>query len=266
MKILKLLHLLVISVLIVSCGKETTKIIKITPQNMSRDIVHTEESKEYSYYKKDQSHDMLTLKAVCLTSNMNIDKNSNVAWQVEYKNKLLPLPVYTEKGDPMFVQNNSELTFFLSNVNNLGQYTVKAYSDNGRCEYANISVLSPYKLSSSIVVDSNDLKHKITVGDNTTLVRGKTYSFRLTNPVSFGNVTWSVYGGNKNDALISSNSFTDNNIARVGLSNINTYGDEAVFLSLSDEQTASHVFLTASTPYESHTITINAIPPKTDLS
>ena len=266
MKILKLLHLLVISVLIVSCGKETTKIIKITPQNMSRDIVHTEESKEYSYYKKDQSHDMLTLKAVCLTSNMNIDKNSNIAWQVEYKNKLLPLPVYTEKGDPMFVQNNNALTVFLSNVNNLGQYTVKAYSDNGRCEYANISVLSPYKLSSSIVVDSNDLKHKITVGDNTTLVRGKTYSFRLTNPVSFGNVTWSVYGGNKNDALISSNSFTDNNIARVGLSNINTYGDEAVFLSLSDEQTASHVFLTASTPYESHTITINAIPPKTDLS
>lgn len=266
MKILKLLHLLVISVLIVSCGKETTKIIKITPQNMSRDIVHTEESKEYSYYKKDQSHDMLTLKAVCLTSNMNIDKNSNVAWQVEYKNKLLPLPVYTEKGDPMFVQNNSELTVFLSNVNNLGQYTVKAYSDNGRYEYANISVLSPYKLSSSIVVDSNDLKHKIAVGDNTTLVRGKTYSFRLTNAASFGNVTWSVYGGNKNDALISSNSFTDNNIARVGLSNINTYGDEAVFLSLSDEQTASHVFLTASTPYESHTITINAIPPKTDLS
>ena len=116
----KLVTLIFIIVLFISCGNETIKTVEITPLNMSDAVVHQDGPKNYSYYKNGQRGDLLTFKAVCTTANMVKDKNSNVSWHVEYNGEELHLPLYSDNGKPIFIPNHNELSVFLSNIDTLG--------------------------------------------------------------------------------------------------------------------------------------------------
>lgn len=267
MKLLKVFNLLVLFFLLTSCGENSIKTVEIVASSLPPSVNASIDSSKFVYYKNTQTNDVLSLKAVCRNSDMGVETTSPVIWSVTYDASSLPIPFYKEDGAPVFIQNNSSLNLFLSSIESLGTYTIKATSENGRSDLITLSVLSPYSLSNSILVSSPDNYQNIVANKNINLIRGKVYSFSLSNASSFGKVTWSLNGGSENDYLFSSKNNSSVNTREYSIvtnKSVNSHDNECVMLHLADNDAASPLSLTVSTPNEKHKININGIHQKID--
>lgn len=268
MKLLKLFNLLVLFFLLTSCGENSIKTVEIVASSLPSSVESTIDSSEFVYYKTSQTNDVLSLKAICRNSDMGIENTSPVLWTITYDASSLPVPSYKEDGAPIFIQNNSSLNLFLSSIESLGTYTIKATSENGRSDFITLSVLSPYSLSNSILVSSPDSEQNVVANKNINLIRGKVYSFSLSNASSFGKVTWSLNGGSENDYLFSksNNSINSREYSIFTNKGVKSPGNDCVMLHLADDNIASPLSLTISTPNEKYSININGIHQKIDKS
>lgn len=266
MKLLKLFNLLVLFFLLASCGENSIKTVEIVASSLPSSVEGSIDSSEFVYYKTTQTNDILSLKAICRNSDMGIENTSPVLWTITYDESSLPVPFYKEDGSPVFIQNNSSLNLFLSSIESLGTYTIKATSENGRSDFITLSVLSPYSLSNSILVSSPDSEQNIVANKNINLIRGKVYSFSLSNASSFGKVTWSLNGGSENDYLFSksNNSINSREYSIFTNKSVNSPGNDCVMLHLADDNIASPLSLTISTPNEIYSINIKGIHQKID--